>query len=260
MQQVLRFMVILFLAFNCYACRKPAAERVSTCDTMFYIMAGQSNMAGRGAVEAIDEIINPRLLEMDDAARYSYKREPNTIYQGGLAGLDCGLSFGNELLLHLPDDSKLGLVQCSVSSTGIQEWLGDSLHVVYLYSNMLNRARAASRSGSIKGVLWMQGETDADNAQKAKSYGSNLIAFIEDFRRDIGIRHLPFFLGLLPAWCKEPYKDAINAGIRNAVATLTNVHAIETEGLTMRGDSLHFDAAGQRALGERFAREAMREL
>jgi hypothetical protein len=253
--------VIIILSLVCaYACRHPAEEAVPAGDTLFYIMAGQSNMAGRGTVEPADAVINPCLLEMDDATHYALKHEPNTIYQGSLAGLDCGLSFGNEVLLYLPSGTKLCLIQCSISSTSIQEWLGDSLHVVHLYSNMLSRAHAAMHSGTLKGVLWMQGETNAENAQAARDYGADLHLFISDFRRDVGISDLPFFVGLLPSWCNRVYRDSVNAGIRSAEASLSGVHLVNTDKLTMKGDSLHFDAAGQRELGALFAKEAIKAL
>ncbi len=70
---------------------------------------------------------------------------------------------------------------------------------------------------------------------------------------------LPFYIALLPRWCAKPYKDGVNAGIRQTAAALSDIHLIPTDDLGMRLDSIHLDAAGQRALGKRFA-EAVEEL
>lgn len=260
MQQRSFLLSLIICALGAASCKHPITEVPGKTDTLLYLMAGQSNMAGRGTVEAMDMQTNPRLLEMDDAFHYSLKSEPNTIYQGGLAGLDCGLSFGNEVLMHLPEQTRLGLIQCSISSTRIQEWLGDSLHAVKLYSNMLRRGKAAMQSGTLKGVLWMQGEGNAEDAQVAAGYDQYLSQFIQNFRRDVGAPSLPFYVGLLPRWCIRPYHDSVNAAIRRTASALPAVYLIETDDLSYKADSLHFDAAGQRELGRRFAAVAISKL
>src|SRR6478609_3481578 len=67
-------------------------------DTLIYVLAGQSNMAGRGIVEPQDTVSNPRILSFEGDGTFAVKSEPNTLNQGWLAGLDCGKSFGAELL------------------------------------------------------------------------------------------------------------------------------------------------------------------
>lgn len=243
------FLLSIPLIFSCRHNEGPAP----VADTLVFVMAGQSNMAGRGGVEAQDQEINPAILEMDDLFILHEKKEPNTIYQGSLAGLDCGLSFGNALLSQMPEGTAIVLIQCSISSTSIQQWLGDSLRVVKLYSNMLERSRAGLRRGKLAGVLWLQGEENAGSGDLAAGYDKLLSALVSNFRRDIGQAAIPFYVGYLPSWCKRPFTDSVNAGIRRASTSLANMYVVPTDDLHPKGDSLHLDSEGQRTLGRRFA-------
>lgn len=242
------------------SCKRASEQEVRPNDTLVFIMAGQSNMAGRGLVEAQDTGTNPRILSLEGNGAIALKTEPNLLNQGGLAGLDCGKSFGEQLLTKVPSTSYICLVQCSISSTLITEWLGDSLHVVHLYSNMLERSREAKRTGTLKGVLWFHGEGDADELKTAQEYGGHLRELILRFRNDIGDARLPFYVGKLANWCNKPYADSVNQSIENMAKSLNDVYLIPTDGLSGKSDSLHFDAAGQRALGRRFAEAAEKNL
>ncbi len=229
-------------------------------DTLVFILGGQSNMGGRGAVAPEDTITNPRILEMDDDYKYFPKQEPNTWHQGWLAGLDCGKSFGGELLQRLPAQTTVAIIQCSISNTSIQEWLNDTARGLHLYSTMLARARAGGRTGRLCGVLWMQGESNADDSARSIGYGDNLATLFQRLRGDMAMPALPFYVGRLADWCREPYKAAVNAGNERVATTLPRIHLIQTTDLGMKSDSVHFDAAGQRELGRRFALAALMNL
>src|SRR6187402_762752 len=97
------------------SCQRSKERDLTQKDTLIYIMAGQSNMAGRALVEAQDTITNPRILSLDGDGSIVLKTEPNQLNQGGLAGLDCGISFGEHLLMKLPESTYVCLVQCSIS-------------------------------------------------------------------------------------------------------------------------------------------------
>lgn len=237
-------------------CKQSDVHDVKPADTLVYIMAGQSNMAGRGIVEPQDTISDPRILSLEGDNSIAIKSEPNTLNQGWLAGLDCGKTFGAQLLAKLPESTYICLVQCSISSTPITEWLGDSLHVVKLYSYMLERTRLAMRRGKLKGVLWQHGEGDADELATAELYSERLQQLIQKFRADIGDPALPFYIGKLPEWCNKPLAKRINEEIEDAARSMSNVFVISTDGLSGRSDSLHFDAEGQRGLGRRYAEAA----
>src|SRR6478735_4229278 len=60
--------------------------------TWIFIMAGQSNMAGRGLVEPEDTLVNKRILTIDSEAHLIIAKEPLHWYEPSRTGLDCGYS------------------------------------------------------------------------------------------------------------------------------------------------------------------------
>ena len=68
-------------------------------------------------------------------------------------------------------------------------------------------------------------------------------------------------MGELGAFSKEPTSfEAINAIIRTYPSTDHYAGFIKTFDLLHKGDSLHFNSAGQRIMGERYAKEIVKLL
>ena len=263
---------ILFLAFcigicvSLSSCRhKPAglpAPARNTKDTLLiYLMAGQSNMAGRGAMEGVDSGTHPRILAIDCAGSLVLAREPlHYFYHPAFAGLDCGRSFATHLLPYIPADSRICLVPCAIGNTRLDEWLHDSSHNVAIYNNLISRAQVAMQRGVLQGVLWHQGESDAENVRVHDYYAADLQQLIGKVRKDLGDESLPFFVATLADFCARPYKDEVNLAIHHVAQTLGHVTVVSTADLSSKADGVHFDAAGQREMGRRFAVAAREEL
>lgn len=253
--------VFLLCMIALFACNKhdplPAADPK---DSLYcYIMAGQSNMAGRGRIEAQDTVTDPRILVMDSSDQFVMAQEPLHRYQQSIAGLDCGMSFARTLLPVISPQAKIAMIPCAVGSSSIEDWLGDSLRIVPLYSNLIRRAAKAGLSGRLKGILWHQGEANAEDTTY-KTYQVHLTAFIAQTRRDIGIADLPFFIGKIGGFSKRIYRDSINAAIDRIALSVPHVFVIETDDLTGNPDSLHFDSKALRILGQRYAKAAAIQL
>src|SRR5436853_3272374 len=119
------------LMFLCCMHAKKISETVSTFPTtiekpaslpsknQFYIfiLAGQSNMAGRGIVMPQDTISNTHVLVLDKNNEWVYAKEPLHYYEPQRTGLDCGLSFGKELSKLYGDQITIGLVPCAVGGS-----------------------------------------------------------------------------------------------------------------------------------------------
>ncbi len=134
-------------------------------------------------------------------------KEPLHFYEPVLTGLDCGLSFGRELLKHVPDSVSIALIPCAVGGSSVQHWLGDSLHRgVLLLSNFKENVDFANRHGTVKGVLWHQGESDA-KTELILVYRKNLEKLISTFRQVVQKDDLPVLLGELGSFA-EPGKQA----------------------------------------------------
>ena len=128
-----------------------------------FILAGQSNMAGRGIVEPQDTVTNNRILSINKNGDLIIAKEPLHWYEPERTGLDCGHSFGKTIIKNLPDSISVLLIPTAVGGSSISQWLGDSLHRnVKLLSNFLAKIEIAKQYGIIKGILWHQGESDAN--------------------------------------------------------------------------------------------------
>ena len=75
-------------------------------NTWVFILAGQSNMAGRGRVEPQDTVPEGRILTINNSGELIVAKEPLHFYEPSLTGLDCGLSFGKALLEGIPPGSQ----------------------------------------------------------------------------------------------------------------------------------------------------------
>jgi hypothetical protein len=224
-----------------------------------FLMAGQSNMAGRGFVQPDDTISSPRVLALNKDNEWVYAKEPLHYYEPGRTGLDCGLAFGKKLAKLYGKDITIGLVPCAIGGSSIEQWLGDSTYRnVKLYSNFMNKVSIAKQYGTIKGMLWHQGESNA-GAASYKHYKRKLEDFFVKVRTDVGYPDMPVYAGQLASFLSKkdnPFANAINTDLETLSESLGNMYVIHTADLTPKTDSIHFDSPSQRKMGERFAGQA----
>jgi len=222
-----------------------------------YILAGQSNMAGRGFVQPQDTISSAKVLALDKNNEWVYAKEPLHYYEPTRTGLDCGLSFGKELSAFYGKKITIGLVPCAIGGSSIEQWLSDSTyHGVTLYSNLLKKIKIAMGYGNIKGLLWHQGETNSSRANY-KNYKQKLENFFLKLRSDLNNPELPVYAGELSSFLnrkRNPFADSVNNDLHVLSANMKNMYVIKTGDLTPKSDTIHFDSRSQRIMGERFAK------
>jgi len=219
-----------------------------------FLLAGQSNMAGRGVVETQDTLSDPRIFSINAQSKIILAKEPLHFYEPNLVGLDCGLSFGKALLPHLPKKTAILILPTAVGGSSISQWLGDSTHrKVKLWSNFLEKVAIGKKHGQIKGILWHQGESDA-NDKNIPLYAGRLAQLVQKFRTAVGNPQLPIIMGELGAYSQNPGQwKQINAQIWGYVIKDFYAALVTTQDLQHKGDKIHFDSAGQRMMGKRFA-------
>ena len=219
-----------------------------------FLLAGQSNMAGRGVVEAQDTVTDPRIFSINSKGEVILAKEPLHFYEPSRVGLDCGLSFGKTMLKGIPKKVSILLLPTAVGGSSIGQWLGDSTHrKVKLWSNFLEKVATGKKYGQIKGILWHQGESDA-NEKSIPLYPENLARLLQNFRTAVGNPQLPVLMGELGAYSQNPEQwKKINQLIWAHAAKDLFTSVISTQDLQHKGDKIHFDSAGQRAMGRRFA-------
>lgn len=229
-----------------------------------FIMAGQSNMAGRGLVESGDTISHPRILTINKDNELIEAKEPLHFYQPKLTGLDCGMSFARNLIGKLDSNTFILLLPTAIGGSSIKYWLNDSLfNGIHLKSNFIEKVELAKKYGMLKGILWHQGESDA-TSEKIPVYEQNLTELFSFFRSYTGNQSLPIILGELGSYTvKEEMKQnwsLINEIIRKTASMNAFNALVETGDLKPKDDNIHFDSPSQRLLGQRYAEVFIRSF
>lgn len=223
--------------------------------TLVFLMAGQSNMAGRGQVMPVDTIEDARILTLNNNFEVEIAKEPLHFYEPELQGLDSGLSFAKALIHHLPKGSFILLVPMAVGGSSTKDWLGDDVYRgVRLMTNFANRVEKARQLGNIKALLWHQGESDANEAS-ILLYEDKIKSLFTSLRSKSGMPDLPIVMGELGDF---GHKDdatwkLLNALMHQLETSDKNIKVVSSAGLHHKGDNLHFDSEGQRSMGKRYA-------
>ena len=230
-----------------------------------YLLIGQSNMAGRGYVEAQDTVPNRHILRLNPAGQWEVAKEP-LHFDKPAAGVGPGLALGRAMAAQ---DTSLviGLIPCAVGGSGIDTWVPGAYYdgtKTHPYDDALVRARTALAAGTLAGIIWHQGESDT-SPENSVDYAPKLTTLITQLRADLHASNVPFVAGQLPLF---PQGTTDAAGVARVNAALTSLSLSEViphytvvpaTGTTDRGDHLHFDAASARLMGQRYA-AAMQQL
>ncbi|TNE73728.1 sialate O-acetylesterase [bacterium] len=257
MAKPLKLGFLLFGLFVLTYCR-PA-------DIDIYLLIGQSNMAGRGLVEAQDTVPFPRVFSLTKENTWRLATDP-IHFDKSVAGVGLGRTFGIEMAKHKPSSS-IYLVPCAVGGSSISQWQPGAYHEQtrsYPWDDTEKRLRFALQTGTLKGILWLQGESDS-NPEKSDTYGDAFKELIHRIFEINGGVEVPVLAGELGPFFqiknKNQYSDFrevpahhVIQQTQQALNTFKQSAFILSQGLHHIGDSTHFDAASQRILGRKFAR------
>lgn len=123
------------------------------------------------------------------------------------------------------------------------------------YEDLVDLAKQAQRDGVIKGILLHQGESNTGDRQwpvKVKGIYDNLI---KDLNLDP--KSVPLLAGEVVNADQKGVCASMNSIIATLPETLPNSYVISSAGCTCGPDRLHFNPAGYRQLGERYARKML---
>ncbi|KAK4860423.1 hypothetical protein QYF36_023580 [Acer negundo] len=228
-----------------------------------FILAGQSNMAGRGGVtndtrtdtQVWDGIVppqcqpNPSILRLSAKLKWVRAHEPlhADIDVNKINGVGPGMPFFNAVLTKDPNFGVIGLVPCAIGGTNISEWKKGS----FLYDQTVRRTQAALQGGGvIRALLWYQGESDTVTREDAELYKQRSDKFFVDLRYDLQVPMLPIIRVALASG-QGPYIDIVReAQLQN---DLLNVRTVDARGLPLEPDVLHLTTPAQVRLGEMMA-------
>jgi hypothetical protein len=287
-----RFFVILLLGITLLAACSPTSQASpawATADQTtiattgvpteyqgklkLFILAGQSNMSGRGAVPAALKHTNPRVYVFGNDYLWKLAEEPvdsavgqvDMVSEDRDAGMSPGLSFAETLLASKPE-WVIGLIPCAKSSSSLRDWQQND-DPKSLYGSCLKRMQQAMQKGSPAGILFYQGEIDAGdpaiysqkNILPSDHWAGEFGQWVKAWRSDLGSPDLPVVFAQL-ATNRDP-RSFINWKVikeQQVSVDLPNVRMIKTDDLKL-GDAVHLSVEGYLEVGRRFA-EAYLEI
>ena len=220
-----------------------------------YLLIGQSNMAGRGVIDAESQNADPRIQMFTKNLIWKTATDP-LHFDKPAAGVGPGLAFGKRMAEANPQ-VRIGLIPCAVGGTSIKVWVPgaeDKFTKTHPYDDMLKRVREAQKAGVLKGIIWHQGEADR---AASKTYGQSLTSLIELLRKDLNAPEVPFVAGELSSFNpnNQAATEKFNVVVQGLAKTVKNYACASVAGLNHKGDNLHYNAESARILGKRYAEQ-----
>lgn len=249
-------------------------------DPDFYIFLcfGQSNMDGAGRIEEQDKTVDERFQVLAALDMPKLDRKKGNWYPAvpplcrGRGGLGPSDYFGRTMVANLPENIRVGVVNVSVPGCKIELFEKDSFETYAAtapawmtnlireydgnpYQYLVEMAKAAQKDGVIKGILLHQGESNSNDREwpsKVKGIYDNLV-------KDLNLKaeEVPLLAGETVNADQQGVCAGMNRIIADLPNTLPNSYVISSAGCTCKPDHLHFDSAGNREFGKRYAEKML---
>lgn len=222
-----------------------------------FLLVGQSNMAGRGAVEPADCAPLPRVLMLSQTGQWIPAVDP-LHFDKPAAGVGLGRTFA-QIVAEARPGVTIGLIPCAVGGSPIDTWQPGVFYDPtrsFPWDDMLRRMKIALPCGTLKGILWHQGESDAKPGL-APVYEARLHGLIERFRAALDAPAVPFIAGQIGRFDGVPWTPehfVVDQAHQSLPQKVPHTAFVSSRGLQHKGDQVHFDSASYRELGRRYAR------
>ena len=245
-----------------------------------YLCFGQSNMEGNARIEQQDlEGVSDRFKMMAVVDNPEMGRVKGQWYTAvpPLCRPNTGLTpadyFGRTLVETLPENVKVGVVHVAIGGCHIETFLPDSI-ATYVekrapgwmkgmlaaydndpYARLIEMAKIAQKDGVIKGILVHQGESNSGDPR----WPRQLKQVYDNILRDLDLQGevVPLLVGEVVNSDRGGICASHNEVIAKVPQTIPQAHVISSSGCTNAPDLLHFDAAGYRELGKRYANKML---
>jgi len=258
-----------------------------------WILGGQSNMEGVGdLIEVEPSHTKVRLfahgdkwqtaaeplhwlLEANDTVHWcgnteaTIERERAAARELRTKGAGCGLPFAKQIVE--VTGREVDLIPVAHGGTSMAQWSPDlkSDGGASLFGAMLRRVKLAlgtQPTTELKGVLWYQGESDANPGDVAV-YHDRMVKLIAAFREDLGAPNLPFYIVQLGPFAASDVDTDPNRlawsqirELQRLIPTVVpNTAVIPAVDLDL-DDPIHIATPGLKRLGRRLANVALGQV
>ncbi len=250
-------------------------------DQNFYIFLcfGQSNMEGQGTIETQDKKVNSRLQVLQSVNCSNLNRTKGKWYPAVPPLTRCwsGLSpadyFGRTMVENLPDSIRIGIINVSVAGCKIELYdkEGYTTYVASItetwlkniiaeyngnpYGYLVDMAKLAQKDGVIKGILLHQGESNTGDTQ----WPAKVKKIYNDLLTDLNLKSdsVPLLAGEVVHADQGGICASMNTIINRLPQSIPTSYVISSSKCTDANDNLHFNSAGYRELGKRYAKKML---
>lgn len=221
-----------------------------------FLFIGQSNMAGRGYItdNYKDNIKNTYLLTPNgdmEPARNPLNKYSTIRKRLDLQGVGPAYSFAKAITDKT--GRPLGLLVNARGGSSINSWMKGAKD--NYYDEALSRIRQAMKFGTLKAIIWHQGESDSSDPT---TYMLKLQELIANLRKDLNDTKLPFIVGELAEWRMNGTSEAFNRMLRTVPKHIPYSYCVSSKELVplINESDPHFSADSQIILGRRYAEAA----
>lgn len=274
------------LALTFAACDKAGQEGGDTPEPTpeevvydVYLFLGQSNMSGFGGdMLPGDEEPIPNVFQLDDQGEILPAGAPLNFFSSvrkRIAVQKVNPAFQFAKVMSEKSKNPVLIVCNARGGTTLAQWSkGASLIIrnedsgddpwlwgvnVSLYDEAVRRCKQALEYGNLKAICWHQGCGDSQSQAVMDKYLENLNKFVTNLRADVGVgEEVPFIAGELQY--KAGGAPRFNPIIQTIGDVVKGGHWVSAEGVTICGDGIHFDRAGQILIGGRYADKVLELL
>jgi hypothetical protein len=231
-----------------------------------FVMAGQSNMSGRGRLDARARTPVAGAYLFGNDYRWHPAREPtddttrqvDLVSRDAVVGVSPGRAFATAIREAHPG-RPVGLIPCAKGGSSIAQWQ-PSFRETTLYGSCLKRIRAAGVVGDVACILFFQGETDALTPAEApgpvagSEWAYAFERLVRAWRRDLQRPDLPVVFAQIGSLGADSSRFAGWRAVQESQrrVSLPHTRMIETKGLPLQ-DDLHYTTGAYRTIGRRFA-------
>lgn len=252
-----------------------------------FLLGGQSNAEGHGGASGLPSYLLPSQTEVDlyynNSGSSSVPKNQVIYLQPGASAISGWfgpeLTFGRDMATHYAGDpnSSVAIIKYAAGGTNLySDWAATGGTSYNTFKNTVTAGLVALAAThpqdevQVAGMIWMQGEADLQSIANRNAYAANLTNFISAMRNLYGAE-MPFVIGQLSdnqtCFTDGSLQSTSAADLAAFQAAQASVAAVDpftglvvTNGaaFTVRQDeeyAVHFDAAGQMALGSGFATE-----
>lgn len=240
--------ILVLQTFSYAQAETPQAYHGPKEKLQVYLLIGQSNMAGRAPYTQGESLPIERCYLLDNSGEWEPASNPLNRYSTirkdiSMQKMSPGYHFA-QTMLGIDKKNALGLVVNAKGGSKIEEWAVASR----FYREALRRVTQAQKTGTLKGILWHQGEANVGNPDK---YIDKLVELVARFRKDLDMPELPFVAGQIDN------VPSINDQIAMLPDRLPFTGFVSSEGLAIF-EEWHFDATSVKLMGERYAEEILK--